>query len=354
MSNILLNKCSARIIKNTLRWNFNFYFRKKAFPLITAFRLTNKCNLQCAMCGIWQIPEKKVFAFDKFRKIIRELGELGCCYVTLSGGEPLLVPNITDYVREAKRQDIFTNLVTNGLLIDAELTKGFAAARLDTISLSIDGLKETHDRIRGFAGSFEAALGALDFLERLAPEVRIVVNTVISPWNIDDLKELHGLLSKRRLFFKFQPIYHHPDYEKQKKETWAVTPEFMAKLEGLIKYLLKQKNVVSSAYFLRAIPDYFKKDLRGRIFSGPCFSPYYYCEFMEDGSISPCVEGMGWQNGLNMDNCALATFLESQVYKDKIEQMSDCRRCGEILTICYAEPKFLLPLGNLVYAKFNC
>jgi len=340
------------MIKNTLRWNFNFYFRKKASPLIAAFRLTNKCNLQCAMCGIWQMPEKKVFAFVQFKRIIRGLGCLGCCYVTLSGGEPLLIPNIADYVREVKRQNIFANLVTNGLLINADLARGFTQAGLDTISLSIDGLKETHDRIRG-AASYEAAMASLDILQRSAPRVKIVINTVISPWNIDEIKTLHELLSARRIFFKFQPIYRHPEYGKQERAEWHVTPDFIAKLKTLVRYLLKKRNVVNSHHFLKMIPPYFEEKPPGRIFTSACLTGFYHCDFLEDGTVSPCIEGLGWENGLSLDSSGLPESLASSSYSEKIKSLRSCRRCSEILTVCYVEPKLLLPLGNLLYAKLN-
>ena len=348
---LLSHRYRSRFIKNVLKWNFDFYFRKKYFPLISAFRLTNKCNLACQMCGIWRMPEKKVFDFSKFRKIINELAKMGCCYVTLSGGEPLIIPNITDYVLEGKKKKMFVNLVTNGLLLSPEMAKRFSEIELDTISISIDGFKDTHDIIRGKEGSFESTMRAIETMKEFAPNVKIVVNTVISPLNINELIEFCDFLSRKDVFVKFQPVYDHPVFSDQEKMPGKlhINKEFIATLEKVIQYLLKRKNVINSRYFLALIPRYFSQQLPAMIFNGECYTGYYYCEFMEDGFMFPCLEGMGWGKGIDIAGKNLSSFIESDNYKEELKKLERCRRCREIFTICYGEPKFLLPFHNLIY-----
>lgn len=355
MSNILFHKYRLRFIKNILKWNFNFYFTKKTFPLIAAFRLTNRCNLTCQMCSIWRSPQKQVLDFQIFKKIVHDLGRMGCCYVSLSGGEPLLITNIADYVLEVKENNIFSNLVTNGLLINPKLATQFSKVGLDTISISIDGFEETHDRIRGKKGAFDIAIGAVDIMKRFAPEVKIVVNTVLAPWNIDELIEFCDFLERKSVFLKFQPIYRHPDSNNQEglSKEWTVTEEFTSRSKEVINYLIKKKNVINSRYFLKAIPNYFSGQLSDRIFDRQCFTGRYYCEFKEDGRIFSCIEGMGWNNGLSIDNMNLSDFVKSDIYLKEIKKLETCKRCKQVLTICYAEPKFLLPLHNLIYARLK-
>jgi MoaA/NifB/PqqE/SkfB family radical SAM enzyme len=352
MRNSILNKSNYRLIRNLVKWNFNYYFNKKPSPLIAAFRLTNKCNLACQMCSIWQDKDKKIFDFTRFRKIVKELGQVGCCYITLSGGEPLLVQGISDYVKEVKKNKIFANLVTNGLLVKSGLVEQLSEAGLDTISISIDGLEITNDIIRG-NGMFKNAVSAIEKIKTCAPQIKIVVNTVISPWNIDEIIQMCDFLTKKGVCFKFQPIYNHPETKEQTdgQREWEVNEEFVVKCKRVVDRLITRKDVINSKYFLRAIPDYFSNKLSGKIFDGTCYTGYYYCEFKENEYIFPCIEGMGWDSGIDMGNNELLTFIKSKRYVGVVKKLSDCRRCKEILTICYAEPKFILPLHNYLYTK---
>ena len=351
MNDLLSHKYKLRFIKNVLKWNFNFYFCKKYFPLISAFRLTNECNLACQMCDIWRTPEKKIFDFSKFRKITNELAKMGCCYVTLSGGEPLIIPNITNYVLEVKNKKMFVNLVTNGLLVSPQLAKQLSEIELDTISISVDGFQDTHDNIRGKEGSFESAMRAIEVMKRFAPNIKIVVNTVISSWNINELTKFCDFLSRKNVFVKFQPIYDCSvslDLKKVSRKFY-INEELIAKLKKSIRYLLKRKNVINSRYFLTLIPKYFSKQLSGIILNGKCYTGYYFCEFMEDGLMFPCLEGMGWDKGIDIADRNLSSFMESDIYAKELKELKSCRRCKEILTICYGEPKFLLPFHNFIY-----
>jgi len=74
-----------------LAWHFKYYLLGKGSPLITAFQLTNRCNLECRMCNLWKNPRKDTIPLDAFKCIIDDLHVLGCAYTTLSGGEPFVI-----------------------------------------------------------------------------------------------------------------------------------------------------------------------------------------------------------------------------------------------------------------------
>ena len=89
----------------------------------------------------------------------------------LSGGEPLLRPDLMDIARRARAQGFYTGLSTNGTLINAALLPEIAAIGYDYLGISLDGMGETHDRFRRKAGAFDASLNAL----RLCREAGIKV-----------------------------------------------------------------------------------------------------------------------------------------------------------------------------------
>jgi heme d1 biosynthesis radical SAM protein NirJ len=76
----------------------------------------------------------------------------------LSGGEPLLRPDMFDISRRAKAMGFYVGLSTNGTLIDETMIGRIAAVGYDYVGISIDGLRETHDRFRRLPGAFDASL----------------------------------------------------------------------------------------------------------------------------------------------------------------------------------------------------
>lgn len=75
------------------------------------------------------------------------------------------------------------------------------------------------------------------------------------------------------------------------------------------------------------MPKYFSRQLSGMILDGECFTGYYYCEFTENGHIFPCIEGMGWNNGLDMGNQDLSHFIKGDIYLEAIKKLANCKRC---------------------------
>jgi len=79
----------------------------------------------------------------------------------LSGGEPLLRPDIFEISNRAREMGFYTGLSTNGTLIDEHNIDAIAAAAYDYVGISIDGMRETHDRFRRKAGAFDASLAGI-------------------------------------------------------------------------------------------------------------------------------------------------------------------------------------------------
>ena len=78
--------------------------------------------------------------------------------INITGGEPLMYPdffNFTEYVRDS---GFNWGMTSNGTLITKEVAHRLAEAGMKTISVSIDGLPETHDRYRGFPGGYKKAM----------------------------------------------------------------------------------------------------------------------------------------------------------------------------------------------------
>lgn len=347
-----INKSVFKIAAGLIKWHISRYIFGKDFPLMATFQLTNKCNFNCRMCNIKNNPRQETLPLENFRATIEQLSKMGTLYVTLSGGEPLLIKNILDYVSDAKSKIPVVNLVTNGYLMTEEIARGLARARLDSLSVSIDALEESHDAIRGMCGAFNRALGAIDLVKQHAPQTAITVNTVISLWNLEDIPALVELTAKLGLRHKFQPVYAHPDFVGQSAQyNVEKTGEIdIAKVKALVNLLKSKNNVANSAYFLDCLPDYFTKAYTKAIFNQDCIYPSFCCEFLQDGLMYPCIVGKNWSAGFDLKP-GIRAVLDSSQWRSDAKVLKSCRLCRQNFSVCYVETRLSLPITR--FLRYN-
>jgi SynChlorMet cassette radical SAM/SPASM protein ScmF len=147
------------------------------------FYLTEGCNLRCRHCWIapkYQTEEHSypVLDFDLFRSIVEQAKPLGLSGIKLTGGEPLLHPQIHEILELIRRESISLNVETNGVLCTPELAREMAACKNAFVSVSLDGTDaETHEWVRGVEGCFKAALEGMHNLVKagLRPQVIMAI-----------------------------------------------------------------------------------------------------------------------------------------------------------------------------------
>ncbi len=134
------------------------------------FYLTEGCNLRCRHC--WIAPKYQsegnsypALDLDLFKSIIEQAKPLGLVGVKLTGGEPLLHPQIGEILDYIRTEELRLTVETNGVLCTPELARKMAACKNPFVSVSLDGADaETHEWVRGVTGCFEAALNGLQNL----------------------------------------------------------------------------------------------------------------------------------------------------------------------------------------------
>jgi len=161
------------------------------------FYLTEGCNLHCRHC--WIAPkfqtQKNTYpslTFDLFISIIKQAIPLGLSRVKLTGGEPLLHPQIEKILDAIKAQNIRLVLETNGILCAPELAQKIAECDNPFVSVSLDGANaETHEWMRGVKGCFDATLEGIRNLVQAGVNPQIIMT--ITRRNKDQVKAVLGL-----------------------------------------------------------------------------------------------------------------------------------------------------------------
>jgi MoaA/NifB/PqqE/SkfB family radical SAM enzyme len=186
-----------------------------AKPSYLVYFVTARCNARCEMCFYWQEMESatrlKELTPDETRRIAQHLPRL--LQLTLSGGEPFLREDLLELIAPfiEKTRPIFLSIPTNGILTERIVkTTEMLASRYPwlklNLELSVDGVGEAHDRLRGRAGIFADLLktwAGLKTLQSRLDNLKLVVLTVLSGLNqaeiFDTLKYIKSELQPDRM-----------------------------------------------------------------------------------------------------------------------------------------------------------
>ncbi len=163
---------------------------------VVVFNITRQCNLQCKHCYAAATcqPAEGELTTDEARGVIDDLAAFGCPVVLLSGGEPLLRPDLPELIAHAVESGLRTAVSTNGTLITDEMAGRLAGAGALYVGISLDGLEATHDAFRGRRGAFAAALDGMRRMMRAG--VKVGLRMTISRHNVDDIGGMLDLIER--------------------------------------------------------------------------------------------------------------------------------------------------------------
>jgi hopanoid biosynthesis associated radical SAM protein HpnH len=164
--------------------------RQEKFPLVLMLEPTHMCNLSCTGCGRIQEYQDTLGQMLTLAECLNSVEECGAPVVTITGGEPLVYPHIYELVQDLLRRRKHIYLCTNGLLLEKALPRLSPSPRL-TLSVHLDGLAETHDRIIGRPGGFQQVIRAI----KKAKEMGFQVCTNTSIYRETDIQEIEILFA---------------------------------------------------------------------------------------------------------------------------------------------------------------
>src|SRR5512134_4011320 len=167
--------------------------RGPAGPVVI-WNLIRRCNLTCKHC--YSISADTDFpgelTTEEVFRVMDDLRAFGVPVLILSGGEPLLRPDIFAISSRAKAMGFYVGLSTNGTLIDVAMAERIAAVGYDYVGISLDGIGEVHDRFRRQPGAYDAALGGM----RLCHEhgIKVGLRFTMTERNVESLPAMLDLV----------------------------------------------------------------------------------------------------------------------------------------------------------------
>lgn len=166
-----------------------------AGPKIAFLELTSKCSLNCKHCINYRYDGKDL-DFRTVRLILEKLSQGGVEQIKITGGEPFDRDDLPEVVSRCEALGLKYIIYTNGIHVDGEWLHSLN--HLESIRVSFDGYRHTHDYIRG-SGNFDLVFDNLvDNVARF-PNVHFTVNYTINKINYMQLVDLDNLLSENNL-----------------------------------------------------------------------------------------------------------------------------------------------------------
>lgn len=200
---------------------------------VVIWNLTRRCNLTCKHC--YALAVDKDFpgelSTEQTFDVLDQLKAARVPALILSGGEPLLRTDIHDIAARAKSMGFYTALSTNGTLIGEDDMRAIEDIGYDYIGISIDGLRETHDKFRRLDGAFEASMKAIRMcVER---DLKVGLRFTMTQDNAAELDQVMDLLDQEnieRFYFSHLNYAGRGNHNRRDDAFFATTREAMVKL----------------------------------------------------------------------------------------------------------------------------
>lgn len=318
-------------------------YRKQLFqkPILKFLflELTLNCNERCIHCGSscgeasteGYLSTQEYFAFlDQIKEDFGTQGYMLC----ITGGEPLLRPDFFEIMGYAHSLGFSWGMTSNATLITKEVAHKLKEVGMKTISVSIDGLEETHDKFRRTPGGYRKALEGIQNLLDENCFKAVQVTTVVTHENISQLDELFSELDAYDLdswrVINLEPIGRAKQYPEL-----LLTPEDYRKMFTFIREKRREGYPLTygCSHYLGTE---WEREVRQWYFL--CNAGIYTASIMANGDIAACLD-IERRQELIQGNIRLDRFKD--VWENKFEAFrtfdyrtcEKCEKCSE-LTFC--------------------
>ncbi len=173
----------------------------------TMLLLVNRgCNLTCSFCDLWDRPQN--MEPDRLWPILDDAVSIDTKVLVITGGEPLLHPDLDSIIAQATKRGLVVNITTNGLLLKRHW-HWLKNSGVASLSFSLDGIEDVHDELRGQKGAYERTLRAIE-LVRSESQIPCSVYCTVTNKNVHQLWDLYLVCQRLGVTLDFWPVNDAP------------------------------------------------------------------------------------------------------------------------------------------------
>ena len=325
-------------------WFTNHVSRR---PRNLMWEITDACNMRCLHCEAAagrRHPDE--LSHEQAMAICDQIVEMGWARVNVTGGEPLVRKDWADIAGKLAAGGCSVALVTNAMLFSDDVAQQAADVGVETLSFSLDGERQTHDRIRVTPGQGRSSYDAVFHGIKRARDrgMKTVAITHINRWNFDQLRTVHTRLTEAGVDGWQLQLAVPMGRLRELEEPYMLPVEQLPELEALcasfIEYRREQEAGPRVAV-MHSVGYYGKNEMtirRGyldkqRFFVG-CVAGWRVAAITSDGKVKPCAMApRAWATG-DLHRQSLAAIWDNQdqlAYQPRWSEAKlegNCRGCS--------------------------
>lgn len=333
-------------------------------PINFTVSVTNKCNARCKTCNIWQLYHVHPslsgaeLSAAEFERIFEHIGK-AAYWFTISGGEPFLRPDIVEIYHALVHHcsPSIINIPTNATapkLVEKRVQEFLELTNRSTLilNLSLDGVGDHHDEIRGVKGNFERLINTYERLVALEGEfanLRVGIHTVVSIYNIDHLETVYNFVRG----LNPQPDSHIFEVAEERVELDTVGSGITPTYTAFTQAVTPLKEAIKRDYLKRRDPlaritqsfrlEYYElveRILKERRQIIPCYAGVASCQISPYGEVWACcmrAQSLGNLRDTNYDFHKLWRSEKAREIRASIKNGECC-----------------CPLANAMYTSMVC
>ena len=286
---------------------------------LVAWEVTRSCMLACRHCraAAEKGPYPGELSTDECMKLLDSLAAMGSCIVILTGGEPMLRPDIYDIAHYGSARGLRMVMAPCGMLLDRVACEKLKEAGIARISLSIDGATaSTHDAFRGVTGAFDTVMRAAASARESGLPFQI--NTTVTRSNCAELPEIFQLTVAIGAA-SFHPFLLVPTGRGKELADEVITA---ADYERTLRWICRQAKNAPITVKPTCAPHYYRIALQETPTGNPRTMPHHPSHERSrlDAATKGCLGGQGFAFVSHTGKVQICGFLPIEA--------GDLRKCG--------------------------
>ena len=294
----------------------NFFFDKKAI----IFAITNVCNYKCEMCSIWKQKNKRMVKLDEAKKVLIKLYKNNFGTIQITGGEPLLNPDVFSIINFAKKLNFLVFLVSNGSLINESVAHKLSVCGVDNFGISFHHYDETiSEKIFNHKNILSKTINSIKCLKK--ENIPTEALFTLSKYNENDIEKIVDYINSFDIGVSFciPTIVKETSYSLGGNCMNFSREELKNKFLEIIRLKKKGYNIVNNMIFLKEVVDFLEGKNRHYCLGG---YKIFYLDWNLD--LYPCMI-----KGQNM-------------LIDEVNFNFENEKCNKCLLQCFREPSLFL------------
>jgi MoaA/NifB/PqqE/SkfB family radical SAM enzyme len=304
-------------------------------PLVAELFLTDNCNLRCVSCACWRTTTRNELSTEEWEDVLRQLAELRFIKVNFTGGEALIrkdAVHLMEYASAVGFRRLHLN--TNGIRLTPPTVDSILAAGVRSFNISVDGLGNVHDEIRGRKGAFDKTIAHMRYLtaQREHTPLKIRLMFTLMRDNVGSLPAVAQFAQELdvRLAINLASdtifLFRHQDVTEQTQ----VAPGDLSQAAKLLEQLARANSRRLPRYSdLRYAVKHFRDPNVGSL---PCSDAVMRLLVHSRGEIGGC---WGHDPTVNVRTMSVREVIDSDEYRAEHARLfrRDCVGC----TSCYSQ-----------------